>query len=155
MRIREAEESEGRLIAEEFRFPLARQMEQYSELDELAGDALTSAAEGFEDLLKEERRFVFLLEEDGAGVGFVAGEVGVRPTRKRRTYASIADLYVKEGFRGRGFGTRLIETVEELAAEADCDFVRVSAEWGNEAARNLYEKFDYDRKQVQYSKTMD
>jgi ribosomal protein S18 acetylase RimI-like enzyme len=152
--IREATPGEGALIAAEFWYPLAEQMEPYSELNELTDDAVEKATAEFEDLLEADDRYDFFYEEDGAPVGYVSVEVGVRPTRKLGRYADVVDLYVKADYRGEGRGTALLERVESVAEDEDCDVLRVSAEWENDAARRLYERFGYERRQVEYTKTV-
>ncbi|WP_178918215.1 GNAT family N-acetyltransferase [Natronomonas gomsonensis] len=155
MRIREAEASEASMLAETFWHPLAERMEQYSELNALADDAVEVAVEGFESLLEDEQRTVFLLEDEDTEIGFVAVEFGERPTREAGRYVSITDLYVKDGHRGQGYGTKLLERVETLAATEDCDYLDVSAEWENHDARAFYENAGYDAKQVTYAKPLD
>ncbi|MCY4731683.1 GNAT family N-acetyltransferase [Natronomonas gomsonensis] len=155
MRIREAEASEVAMLAETFWHPLAERMERYSELNALTDDAVEMAVEEFESLLEDEERTVFLLEDEGAEVGFVAVEFGERPTREKGKYATVTDLYVKEAFRGRGYGTKLLERVETLAATEDCDYLDVSAEFENHDARAFYENAGYDAKQVTYAKPLD
>lgn len=153
MRIREAEAGEGPMVAAEFWYPLATAMESHSELNELTEDALEKARDGFESRIREDGTFVFVLETDeGTPVGFVSGERGERPTRRRGRYVSIDDIYVREEYRGRGYGTRLIERVESLAEAEGRDFVTVSTEWDNEGARRLYERCGYEAKQVSYAK---
>lgn len=155
MRIREAGSGEGPTIAREFWYPLAERMERYSKLNELSDDALETAEEGFEKLLEKDEQFIFLLEVDGTDVAYISGELGERPTRKLDRYVSIDDLYVKEEFRERGYGTRLLEEAKALAEAEDCQFLRVAAEWDNEAARRFYEKHGYEPKQVKYAKSLD
>ncbi len=152
--IREAKPGEGALIAAEFWYPLAKQMEPYSELDELTDDAVEKATAGFEDLLDADDRYDFFYEEDGTPVGYVSVEIGDRPTRTLGTYAHVVDLYVKEDYRGEGRGRRLLERAESVAEDEDCDFLRVSTEWENDAARRLYERIGYEKKQVTYTKTV-
>ncbi|MFW5963998.1 MAG: N-acetyltransferase family protein [Natronomonas sp.] len=155
MRIREAEPGEGKMVAEAFWYPLAERMERYSELNALAEDALDAAIEGFEALLEDENRLVLLLEDEDTEVGFVAVEFGEHPTREKDGYASVTDLYIKEGFRGRGYGTRLLQRVEALAAAEGCAYLDVSAEWENDEARAFYENAGYEEKQVTYAKPLD
>lgn len=155
MRIREAEAGEEAMLAASFWYPLAELMERYSELNTLVDDAVEIAEAGFNSLLEDDDRFVYLLEDDGMEVAFVAVEIGERPTRETGRYASITDLYVKEGYRGQGYGTRLLERVETLATTENCDYIDVSAEWENHDARAFYESVGYGKKQVTYAKPLD
>jgi len=155
MRIRQAVPGEGALIAEEFWYPLAEEMTEYSALNELTPDALDSAADGFEHMLAADDRRIFLLEVEGTPAGFLNVVLGEHPTRVRGAYAEVTDLYVAEGFRNRGNGTGLLEKAEAVAAAEGCDSVEISAEWANEGARRLYERLDYDPKQVTYAKRLE
>jgi len=153
--IREATPEDADLVAEDFWHPLAEAMEPYSELNELTDDALEHAREGFADLLGSEDRYEFLLEVDGEAVGYIAAETGTRPTRQLSEYMDILDLYVREGYRGQGYGTRLVERVEAVAEREGCDYATVSAEWANDPANDLYESLDYEPKQVTHAKRLE
>lgn len=153
--IREAGPEDADLIAEEFWYPLAREMEPYSELNELADDALERARAGFAEVLTDDDRYDFLLEDDGTAVAHISVEVGTRPTRALGRYLGILDLYVDPEHRGQGYGTRLLRRVEALAEAEDCDFVRVSAEWDNAPARAFYERNGYEPKQARYAKSLE
>ena len=54
----------------------------------------------------------------------------------------VEDIYVKEGFRGRGIGSRFFDLISKKYPEA---IVRLEVEAENERARAVYEKngFDY------------
>jgi GNAT superfamily N-acetyltransferase len=155
MAIREATPDDATLLATEFWHPLAEQMAEYSELNELHDDAAADAIDGFEALLESDDLSIFLREDAGDPVAFVTVELGEHPSRKRGRYASINDLYVTDSHRGQGHGTALVEHAEALADREDCDFVKVSAEWGNDPAREFYRKRDYEPKQVTFAKPLD
>ncbi|WP_276258526.1 GNAT family N-acetyltransferase [Haloglomus litoreum] len=150
--IREATVGDAALIAEEFWYPLAQEMEPYSALNELCEDALERATAGFEELLAADQRWDFLLETDGAAVGYVSAEADTRATRTHDSYLAIPDLYVKPGFRGEGHGTALLERVERLAEVEGCEFITLGTEWANDRARAFYEANGYEPKQVEYAK---
>ena len=155
MPIREATVDDAALLATEFWHPLAEEMVQYSELNELHDDAAEDAIDGFETLLARDEMHAFVREVDDDPVAYVTVELGERPSREHGRYADITDLYVKDAHRGRGHGTALVDHVEALAYREDCDFLKVSAEWGNEPAREFYENRDYEPKQITYAKPLD
>lgn len=155
MTIREATLDDAALIATEFWYPLAKQMEQYSDLNEISDDAAEHAVDGFERLLESDDHRTFVREVDGDPVAFAHLEFGDHPSRKRDTYLQIADLYVKEPHRGDGHGTALVEHAERTAERENCDFLKVSAEWNNDPAREFYRKRDYEPKQVTFAKPLD
>jgi GNAT superfamily N-acetyltransferase len=158
MEIRDATADDARLLATEFWYPLAKQMEQYSDLNELRDGAAEQAVDGFERLLACDDHRVFLLETEGdepEPVAFASVELGEHPSRERGAYLTIVDLYVKDGHRGRGHGTALLEHAEALADREDCDVLKVSAEWGNDPAREFYRERDYEPKQVTFTKRVE
>ncbi|MFC6734010.1 GNAT family N-acetyltransferase [Haladaptatus sp. DYSN1] len=151
MEIREADVGDAAFIATEFWVPLAEEMEAYSELNHLRADAGEHAENGFRRLLKNDTHRVFLLEADGEDVAYILVETGVRSSRRLGAFLSIVDLYVKEGHRGEGFGTALVEKARAVADAEDCDYITVSAEWDNEPAREFYENLGFEEKQVSYA----
>ncbi|WP_323675336.1 GNAT family N-acetyltransferase [Halorubellus sp. PRR65] len=157
MDIREATLDDAPLLATEFWYPLAKQMEQYSDLNELHDGAAEQAVGGFERLLDSDDHRTFLREVDDEPdpIAFSHLEFGEHPSRERGDYLKIVDLYVKEPHRGDGHGTALLEHAETLADAEDCDFLKVSAEWQNEPAREFYEHRDYEPKQVTFAKPLD
>jgi ribosomal protein S18 acetylase RimI-like enzyme len=155
MAIREATLDDARLLATEFWHPLAKQMEQYSPLNELRDGVAEDAVDAFEAMLQRDDRRVFLREVDGDAVAFLVLELGERTSRERGRYADIVDLYVKNAHRDQGHGTALVEHVEALAACDDRDYLTVSAEWQNDPAREFYRKRDYEPKQVTFAKPLD
>lgn len=155
MPIREATHDDAETVAREFWYPLAKQMEQYSDFNELVDDVADHAVDGFEAMLDRDDRRIFLRDADGDPVAFLVVESGTHPSRERGDYLELVDLYVKEPHRGHGHGTALLDHAEALAADGDCDFLKVSAEWQNEQAREFYEKRDYEPKQITYAKPLD
>jgi ribosomal protein S18 acetylase RimI-like enzyme len=130
-------------------------MEQYSDLNDLHDDAATDAIDGFERLIDSDDHHIFLREVDDDPVACLVAELGTHPSRVRDRYLSINDLYVKDPHRGDGHGTALVDHAETLAEREDCDFLKVSAEWQNQSARDFYENRDYEPKQVTYAKPLD
>ena len=154
MDIRPATHDDAELLATEFWYPLAKQMERYSDLNELHDDAAEHAVAGFERLLDSDDHRTLLREVDDDPVAFAHLEFGEHPSRKRDTYLKIVDLYVEEPHRGDGHGSALVDHAETLAAREDCDFLKVSAEWQNRPARDFYENRDYEPKQITYAKPL-
>ncbi|MFB6100271.1 MAG: GNAT family N-acetyltransferase [Candidatus Nanohalobium sp.] len=153
--IREAEEEDAELLAEDFWLPLAREMEDYHEVNELDDDAGETAVDGFQDRLEDGKYRFFFLELDGEEVGYVSLERGERETREHGKCIAIVGIFVKEGFRGEGYGTRLMEKAREYAEELDADYIVVEAEWDNSGARKFYSEKDFDEKKVRYVKMLE
>lgn len=156
MNVRKATLEDAETVAREFWHPLAERMERYSDLNRLHEDAADDAVAGFESLIGDADDVdAYLLEVDDDPVAYLLVDRGDHPSRVHDSYLSITDLHVKEGHRGQGYGTALVEHAEALAAREDCDFLKVSAEWANEPAREFYDGHDYEPKQVTYTKRVE
>ncbi|MDY6764591.1 MAG: GNAT family N-acetyltransferase [Halobacteria archaeon] len=155
MQIREAEVGDETLIIEEFWYPLAKSMEEYSEINHIKNGVIEDAREAMREMLKEEDHRVFILEEEGKDVGCVITEKGERESRKKGRYVSINDLFVKEEYRNQGYGTRLIERVRKWAREENCDYLKVSAEWDNRRVREFYKEKGFKEKQIEFVEIID
>jgi len=157
MNIREATVEDAETVAREFWHPLAKHVEQYSELNAVRDDAADHAVDEFEDRIAGDDHLIFLLEADDAEapVACITADFGDHPSRKHGDHLYISALHVKEGHRGNGYGSALLEHVEAIADREDCDFLKVSAEWPNQPARTLYETRGYEPKQVTYTKPLD
>jgi diamine N-acetyltransferase len=57
--------------------------------------------------------------------------------------AFVDELYVEERFRGRGFGRRAMEFLEQRAAELGVNAVHLEVDRGNEPALALYRRTGY------------
>ncbi len=52
-------------------------------------------------------------------------------------------LFVRDGHRGNGIGQHLVDRAREIARQAGCDYLSVSAATGNVAAHRFYENMDF------------
>ena len=95
------------------------------------------------DLLKDEKRPVFVAVEDDTVTGYcfcVLREydgIGVSTERKE---IYIDDLCVDESHRGQGIATDLYRRVLAYAKELGCQFVTLNVWCGNDGAMKFYEK---------------
>jgi RimJ/RimL family protein N-acetyltransferase len=85
-----------------------------------------------------ERGSLFVAELDGEIVGYLGMEI---PPYK------VADLgmLVKDGHRGQGIGSALLERAIEYAREQGCHKVALQHWPHNERARGLYEKYGFEQ----------
>lgn len=84
---------------------------------------------------------LFVAEQDGAVVGFVAVlslEAFTELDEPPGTYAFISDLVVLSPYRGRGIGRQLLQRAEAFAREADARELRIGVLAENLGARRLY-----------------
>jgi ribosomal protein S18 acetylase RimI-like enzyme len=153
MSIREAEKDDIETLSGLW-YSLAEGMEDYSELNELKDTAKEDSREGFSKLLEDKDTTIFLLEIENDAIGFMVLREGEHPSRTHENYVSIVDLFVKEGYRSQGYGSKMIEKAEEYAGQQDCDYLKVSSEWENEEARQFYERNNFEEKKVEYTKKL-
>jgi GNAT superfamily N-acetyltransferase len=57
-------------------------------------------------------------------------------------------LFVRDGHRGHGIGQHLVARAREIAKNAGCDYLSVSAATGNFAAHRFYENMDFKPRPV-------
>nr|WP_210051600.1 GNAT family N-acetyltransferase [Neorhizobium petrolearium] len=57
-------------------------------------------------------------------------------------------LFVRDGHRGHGIGHHLVSRAREIAKNAGCDYLSVSAATGNVAAHRFYEQMDFKPRPV-------
>lgn len=57
-------------------------------------------------------------------------------------------VFVRDGHRGHGIGQRLVARAREIAKNAGCDYLSVSAATGNFAAHRFYEHMDFKPRPV-------
>ncbi|QSG04660.1 GNAT family N-acetyltransferase [Halapricum desulfuricans] len=132
-------------------YSLAKSVEAYDEVNELAGPSVDDVAEdGFRSHLDDETVTDYLVVHEGETIGFVTLREGHHPSRKHSHYLRIVNLAIDDGHRNRGHGTDVVERVRELARDRDCDHLTVSCEWDNEDARRFYRDTDFRPKQVEY-----
>lgn len=80
---------------------------------------------------------------DGELVG-VAGVVLTNVLHHAR-HAWLYDLVVDEAHRGEGYGTELVNFVEEWAAARDCERVALASPREKERTHRFYEELEYER----------
>ncbi|APX00134.1 hypothetical protein CHINAEXTREME_17475 [Halobiforma lacisalsi AJ5] len=162
MQLQKADESDLETLAELWR-ALATDMVQYSDLNELSDGAASEAVEEeFRNQLESEDVTNYLLRESnsesesesesesksGTTVGFVTLRKGTHPSREYSEYLRIVNLFVKEGYRSEGYGSAVIDRVEEMGREKGCDLLKVSFEIENSGARRFYAENGFEEKQI-------
>lgn len=83
--------------------------------------------------------------------GFVDGELvgvaGILVTHvvHHARHAWLYDLVVDDSHREEGYGTRLVEFVEEWANERNCEYVALASPLAKEGVHQYYENRDYKK----------
>lgn len=69
-------------------------------------------------------------------------------------YGLITDLIVRDKFRNRGIGRRLLEVAENHATECGARWLRVEVLSNNRAARDLYTSYGFSEHVISLEKTL-
>ncbi len=90
--------------------------------------------------------YYFVISDEHFVFGFIKSiekEVKESELVKKRRYMEILDLIIEEEYRNKGFGKRLIKTIEEIAREKQFDCVEIPVYCFNEQANTFYEENGY------------
>ena len=137
-------------------YDLAKAMEDYSKLNHLVyADVEEVSDDGFRARLDDENIIDYLIDHNGETIGFVTLREGYHPSRKYSQYLRIVDLAIDKAHRNQGYGTEVVERVQELARERGCNHLKVSCEWKNEDARRFYRDTGFQPKQVDYAQPLE
>lgn len=103
----------------------------------------------FKDLLSDKHADIFIAETDSRLVGYVVA------FHHSTFYANgviswVEELFVKEEFRGKKIGKKLMELVEEKAYQRDSKLVALATR----RASNFYKAIGYDDSAVYFKKTL-
>ena len=100
---------------------------------------------------------LFVADEEGV----IAGSVTVLARMRSGDlddgdfeYAYVADLVVREGYRGRGIGRQLMAQAERYARDEGAKWLRVGVLAENEGARQLYKTSGFSELYIQFEKKL-
>ncbi len=137
-------------------YSLAKSMEPYDELNELAYGEITEVPDdGFRDHLDDDEITDYLVVHEDETIGFVTLRDGNHPSRQYSQYLRIVNLAIDRDHRNQGHGSKVVERVVEMARDQGCDHVKVSCEWQNEDARRFYRGTGFRPKQVDYARPLE
>lgn len=111
-------------------------------------DALALAQKDYQELLPDglqsKNQFLFSVYDGAPGKTESIGMIwfAVKDGRAGRS-AFIYDFSIREHLRGKGYGRKVMERLEELIQELGIDRVNLNVFGYNHAARKLYEKMGY------------
>lgn len=90
-----------------------------------------------------ENLHILLAWEEETAVGLAVCFKGFS-TFRGAPLLNIHDFVVRDGFRGRGIGWKMLEAVESKAGDLGCCRLTLEVHHVNHAARKLYEKYGFD-----------
>ena len=94
----------------------------------------------FQRRISGEKGICFVAKLNGEVVGYLAGAMsGLEPWRKE-SRAELENMYVKDEYRGKGIGTKLIEEFTRWARENGAQHIFLSVYSKNSSAQKFYER---------------
>lgn len=102
--------------------------------------------------MEEERRWFERGKKEGmlyivARVeGRVVGGASIRPQAHKRVHVAEFGIFIREGYRNLGLGTKLTRTFIEIAKKRGIEILQVSVYAANERAFHVYEKCGYKKR---------
>ncbi len=140
--IRKATNNDISAIAELYR-------EQFREMSNLIPDFIKEGDQSIEFLEKtisNDDSDIIVYENGGSVVGFILLQAKQRPDFQfivSGKHCFIMDLIVTENYRGKGFGSALMNSAKDWAKEHDCNIVTLDVLSNNLQAIALYEKLGF------------
>ncbi|PSH02276.1 MAG: GNAT family N-acetyltransferase [Nanohaloarchaea archaeon QH_8_44_6] len=155
MELKEADKQELETLVELW-FSLAKGMEKYSDLNRLIYESENEVdKEEFLNQLEDENYTFYLIREKEETIGYTKLEQGRNPSREFSDHTRIVEIFIKKDYRNKGFGSKTIEEVKQIASNEGSDHLKISSEWDNRGARRLYKREGFEEKQVSFVHKLD
>ncbi len=97
--------------------------------------------ERYQTLLKDPRRIVWILETDEGVVGYLNAEVsgqGDSVYRQASSYLYVQQLAVRRDMQRRGYGSQLLQALQQFADEAEIPSITLDVWQFNQSAQAFY-----------------
>ncbi len=150
MELREATIEDAKEIALELWLPLAHEMEDISDYNELSEDlSQERLIEYRKEKLKNDDAVTVVFEHEKELIG-VATFTAEEPYEifSRGKYAKVNEIYVKKDFRKQGIGSELLDKLFERAKELGCEQIELNVNVENEAAKELYKNKGFESEKI-------
>jgi ribosomal protein S18 acetylase RimI-like enzyme len=111
---------------------------------ETSPDAEKTMRRFLADVANSGYSFLFVAVAGDRTVGFISGELRQgSPTFLPKTWASVDDVFVEPGYRNRGIGHALLQSVEKWAKARDADGISLQVAAANTRGRKFYEDLGF------------
>ena len=106
--------------------------------------------EYFENLIKNEE--IYIAKVDQEIVGYIIFNIKEKEnsSMRYRKQLNIDAICVDERYRGKGIGTKILESIKEIAKTRGCTDLYLTVNQENENAIKVYEKFGFKVKNIAY-----
>ncbi|MEK7149991.1 MAG: GNAT family N-acetyltransferase [Patescibacteria group bacterium] len=96
-------------------------------------------------LMQDQSTKLFVAANDKQFIGYMA--INIHPAlHVNGLECVIRELYVREGYQGRGRGTALIGYVERYAKKRGCKRMSLATKWDDEKQKTFYESVGFSRR---------
>ncbi|MFO7794457.1 MAG: GNAT family N-acetyltransferase [Candidatus Nanohaloarchaea archaeon] len=156
MNLRRASIEDAEEIVLELWLPLAREMEDISDYNELADELNKEELIDYrKNKLKEDNSVTVVSESEEALTGFATISTKERSEIfSRGKYAKVNEIYVKKDFRKQGIASELLDKLFERAKELGCEQIELNVNVENEAAKELYKNKGFDSEKIKMVKDL-
>lgn len=129
-----------------------KSMDPIQRIKNFPGFAELDLEDNLENVSKYQGK-IWLAEDAGKAIGYIVGVIWEQSEKNKleigpHVLGEVIDLYVDEGHRNQGLGTKMLSRVEEYFKEKGCDSMWISHFGPNEIAHKTYEKFGFVTRQV-------
>jgi len=107
----------------------------------------------------ENNGIIYVAELDSELVGVVVGTIPEQSKEDQlehvpSKFGEVLELVVKDGYRGTGVGTMLMNKLEEYFKENNCNISGVGVLFPNKNAHRLYSKLGYEDRSIYMTKDL-
>jgi ribosomal protein S18 acetylase RimI-like enzyme len=85
-----------------------------------------------------------------AVIGYITGEIRLRPSKNYNSYGYIEDIFILESYREEGIGKLLIEEMRKYFVANDCKYISLPCNFLNREAINFYKKNDFIPSSIEF-----
>lgn len=149
------DEQVKRLLIELQEYIVSIDKEKYNILDEKYGDNY------LEDTKKEIEKYegkMYLLEENDSIIGLVVGLINNEETAeydfKAPKRGRISELIVSKNYRSKGYGKKLLNSMENYLKSVGCIDILIGVFAYNESAIKFYDNNGYHTRMIEVTKNV-
>lgn len=119
--------------------------ERYREIYKIKTGSRSIFGRHLRKILKDSNYAVYVAEEKNELIGYLIVSISaLPPLYVMNKQALISDLFVEEGYRGRGIGVELIRTAEQWARKKKMHYIALETDCVNKPAIALYKKAGFE-----------
>ncbi len=107
-------------------------------------DGKEKATSFLHDRMERGDSVIFVVEEEAEIVGFAQLYPSFSSLRMKKSWI-LNDLFIHPDFRGKGFASKLMDTIENFSLDSGAKGLVLSTSTDNQSAQRLYEKRGWKR----------